>query len=116
MRCEQRVAARRLEVVRHHFLHHRFETGPGLPAEPAARLARIAEQRVDFRRTEVLRVDRDDRLSHHDPGRLVAVNGGNDAAFVDSILAEDTTVDIFIRLGLPETADVPVVTKADSVR
>lgn len=24
----------------------------------------------------------------------------------DSILAEDTTVDIFIRLGLPETADV----------
>ena len=80
MRCQQFVAARRVQVACHHFLHHRFETGARLPAEAVARLARVPQQGVDLRRTEVLRVDGDDRLAHHDPGRLVAVNGGGQFA------------------------------------
>src|SRR4051794_24203215 len=57
------VAFGGLEVFSYHFRDQRLERYPGLPAQLAARFARVAEQRIDFRWAEVARIDAHDSLS-----------------------------------------------------
>src|SRR3954469_22557698 len=56
----QLVALGGLQVLAHHLGHELAELDARLPAELGARLGGIAQQRLDFRRAEIARVDGDD--------------------------------------------------------
>src|SRR6516164_8362817 len=66
-----------LEIAGHHFLHELRKARLRLPAERLARLAGIADQDIDFCRTEICRVDADHGLA----GFLV------DAGLLDALAA-----------------------------
>src|SRR4051794_22859342 len=51
------------KIARHHFLDELREARLRLPAELLARLAGIADQEVDFGRTEIRRIDANDRFA-----------------------------------------------------
>src|SRR5579871_2818885 len=57
------LSAGDLEIAGHHFPHELRKTRLRLPAENLTRLAGVADQDIDFRRSEVCRVDADHRLS-----------------------------------------------------
>src|SRR5438045_326467 len=51
------------KIARHHFLDELREARLRLPAELLARLAGIADQEIDFGRTEIRRIDANDRFA-----------------------------------------------------
>src|ERR1700733_13909101 len=53
----------RLEVGLHHLIHQLVERHAMPPAELVVRLARVSDQGLDFGRTEIARIDRDEHLA-----------------------------------------------------
>src|SRR5580704_18196059 len=53
----------RLEVGLHHLLHELLERHAMTPAQLVVRLARVADQGLDFGRTEIARIDFDEHLA-----------------------------------------------------
>src|ERR1700736_837421 len=70
------------KIARHHFLDELRKRRLRLPAELLARLARVADQEIDFGETEIGRVDANDGLAGFpvDPGLLDAFAAPFDAA------------------------------------
>src|SRR5262245_15382670 len=58
--AQVRVGFRGLQVRAHHLDDELLEADARLPAELAARLGGVAEERVDLGRAKVARIDRDD--------------------------------------------------------
>src|SRR5262245_41747721 len=58
----QLVAACRAQLLAHHLRHQAAEADRRFPAEHRSSLARIAEQRIHFRRTEIAGIDAHDHL------------------------------------------------------
>ena len=77
----QRIALGDFRVGGDHFLHQIGKADLRFPAEPGARLAGIAEQGFDFRRTEVAWIDPDHRSA---VDRIDADLVGSGAAPLDS--------------------------------
>src|ERR1700758_623563 len=71
------LSAGGLEIAGHHFLHELRKTRLRFPAQNLARLAGIADQDIDLRRSEICRVDADHGLA----ALLV------DAGFLDALAA-----------------------------
>ena len=80
--CHWPPPAERLEIACDHFLDQLGKRRPGLPAELLARLAGVADQKIDFGRPEVHRIDVDHGLAgcFVDAGLVDAVAAPFDAA------------------------------------
>src|SRR5436190_12025501 len=70
------------KIASHHFLDELGEARLRLPAKLLARLAGVADQEIDFRRTEIRRIDAHDRFAGSliDAGFLHALAAPIDAA------------------------------------
>src|ERR1700754_2338326 len=76
----ERVLARFGQVADHHLAHELFEGRARLPAELFLRLGRVAEQRLDFGRAVIARIDFDDDIA--DLHARIERDVRHDAAFV----------------------------------
>src|SRR5690606_10861056 len=85
---EQGVTAGDLQVFIDHLGAHLLHADLRRPAQLLLGLARIAQQRLDFRRTEVARIDAHDDVAFLQCRRLVALDAFDDGPLVDTAALE----------------------------
>src|SRR5436190_3143051 len=108
------VALRPTQVGLHHLRYQAIEADLRFPAEPGASLGRIPQQRLDFGRAEVARVDAHDGLAFLERRPLAARAG--DAADLGLVLAVPLDLDAELaRRGGEELAYVALLAGGDDV-